>query len=296
MMLDSIRSMLFVSGEKPERFGKALASGADLVCIDLEDAVLPEHKPTARQAAIAFAAHHVRDTGGAGLAVRLNAVRTHEGLADIAALVDANVRFDAILLPKVEHPEELALFSAWLPDAADTLVALIETPLGVENAAAIGAAARRDAPRLGALMLGGADLAAELGAEFGWDGLLAARGRIVNAARASGLQAWDVPFLDLEDEAALTAETLSVARMGFGCKTAIHPRQIAGIHAAFAPSATDRRWAEALIEADAARAGNGRAAGAFLFEGRMVDAPVLRKARRIAQLADRLSSRGATAS
>lgn len=289
-MLDTPRSMLFVSGEKPERFAKALAAGADMVCIDLEDAVHPARKNDARQAVFEFAARrvrHVSDAEGTRLAVRLNGLRTREGLADAAALIACGGRFDAVLLPKVEFAEDLSMFHAWAGETFDALVALIETPLGIEQAAAMAAAVHRGAPKLSALMLGGADLAAELGADFGWDGLLSARSRLVNAARSAGLAAWDVPHLDLDDLPALAAETIAVARMGFGCKTAIHPRQIDTIHAAFAPQPAELQWAHALLEAHAARDASPEAAGAFLFGGKMVDAPVLRKARRIAGLASR---------
>lgn len=269
--------MLFVSGEKPERFPKALAAGADLVCIDLEDAVAPSLKQQARQSVFAFAAAP-RPQGR--LAVRLNALRTREGLADVVALMASGARFDAIVLPKVESAQELALFHAWTAEREEMLVALIESPLGVENAHAIAMAARIDAPRLGALMLGGADLSSELGASFDWDGLLSARGRLVNAARTVGLQVWDVPHIDLSDLDALAEETRRVARLGFDCKAAIHPSQIGVIHAAFAPAEAELSWARALLEAHAA---GGE--GAFLFQGRMVDAPVLARARRIAALA-----------
>jgi len=276
-MQSAIRSMLFVSGDKPERFPKALAAGADLVCIDLEDAVAPSLKQQARQDVFAFAA---APRAAGRLAVRLNALRTREGLADVAALLASGARFDAIVLPKVEHAQDLALFHAWTADRDEMLVALIESPLGIENASSIAAAARSGAPRLGALMLGGADLSSELGASFDWDGLLSARGRLVNAARTAGLQAWDVPHVDLRDLDALAEETRRVARLGFDCKSAIHPSQIPGIHAAFAPAEADLRWARALLAA------HGDASeGAFLFEGRMVDAPVIARARRIVALA-----------
>jgi citrate lyase beta subunit len=276
----AIRSMLFVSGEKPDRFAKALAAGADLVCIDLEDAVSPARKQQAREQVFAFAA---APRAAGRLAVRLNALRTREGLADVSALLASPVRLDAIVVPKIENPEELALFHAWAGDRCELLVALIESPLGIENAAAIAAVAHRGAPRLGALMLGGADLSSELGAAFDWDGLLSARGRLVNAARSAGLQAWDVPHIDLRDLEALAEETLRVARLGFDCKAAIHPSQVPVIHTALAPTGADTRWARALTQAHAQRGAEGQ--GAFLFEGRMVDAPVLARARRIIALA-----------
>lgn len=274
--------MLFVSGEKPERYQKALDAGADLVCIDLEDAVHPQRKAQARQDVLAFAAQ--RAPGGGRLAIRLNALRTREGLDDVQALVQSQVRFDAVVLPKTEHAHDLVLFQSWAAARYEALVALVETPLGIENAAEIAGAAGRGAPGLTALMLGGADLSTELGAAFDWDGLLSARGRLVNAARSAGLQCWDVPHLDLGRLDALEDETRRVLRLGFTCKSAIHPSQVAAIHRAFAPAEEEARWARALLAAHAADA--GAATGAFLFEGKMVDAPVLARARRIARLAD----------
>jgi len=276
------RSMLFVSGEKVERFAKAMAAGADLVCIDLEDAVHPARKQQARTDVLGWLKAHRPASGGAGprVALRINGVRTADGLRDTLALIDSGVELDWLLVPKVENPADLQCLDAWAGASFSASAALLETALGIERAAAIAAAGGR----LGALMLGGADLAVDLGAEFGWDGLRSARGRLVNAARAFGLQAWDVPHIDLARPDDLAAETRRVLALGFGCKTAIHPQQIAAIHAAFVPTPAESAWAEALIQALPADA----ATGAFIFQGRMVDAPVLRKARRIVELsADR---------
>ncbi len=275
--------MLFVSAEKVERFDKAMAAGADLVCIDLEDAVHPERKAAARRAVFDWLAARPAAIapGGPGIALRINGVRTPEGLRDALALAESTVVLDWLLLPKVEDPADLQCVDGWAGERFRASVALVETARGIEHAAAIAAAGGR----LGALMLGGADLAADLGAEFGWDGLLSARGRLVNAARAHGLQAWDVPHIDLARPDDLAAETRRVLALGYGCKTAIHPQQIATIHAAFAPSATEVEWARALVAALPAGGGDHDATGAFLFQGRMVDAPVLRKARRIVALA-----------
>jgi citrate lyase beta subunit len=268
--------MLFVSGETPERFDKALAAGADLVCLDLEDAVRPALKRTAREQVFAWAAAH----HGAPIGVRLNLLRSPQGLDDIAALSASGLVFDHLILPKVELSDDLSLVHAWVGDRFEHLVALVETPLGIENAAAIAAALGRGAPKLRALMLGGADLSVELGCAFGWDGLLHARARLVNAARASGLQAWDVPHLDLADVDGLREETRRAVALGFDCKTAIHPRQIPTIHEAFVPAAAELAWARDLLASPGANEG-----GAFLFQGRMVDAPVLAKARCLARRA-----------
>lgn len=265
------RSMLFVSGEKPERFDKALAAGADLTCVDLEDAVAPSRKAEARQAVLGWLA----DRRPQGIALRINGLRTLEGLRDVLALAETRVRLDWLLLPKVEAAADLQSLQGWLGADATRLCALLETPRGIDNAADIAAAGGA----LQALMLGGADLSAELGCDFGWEGLLHARGRLVNAARAAGLQAWDVPHIDLDDASGLADETRRMAALGFDCKTAIHPRQIDTIHQALQPTPAEADWAAALL---AALPPGDAGTGAFLFRGRMVDAPVLAKARRIA--------------
>jgi citrate lyase beta subunit len=275
------RSLLFVSAERPERFDKAMAAGADLVCIDLEDAVHPDRKDAARVAAIAYALQRGRsDSAAPGLALRVNPSRSLAGLRDVLAIADAGASFDLLLLPKVESAQELVMLHDWLPAAFGSLVALLETPLGVEHAPTIAAAVHDGAPRLAALMLGGADLSMELGARFDWDGLFSARGRLLNAARSHGLQAWDVPFIDVADSAGLEQETRRVIGLGYDCKAAIHPSQVAPMHAVFRSAPADVAWARGVLAA-AADGGNG----AFLYQGKLVDAPLLKRAERILQRA-----------
>jgi citrate lyase subunit beta/citryl-CoA lyase len=273
------RSMLFVSGEQAERFPKAMVAGADVVCIDLEDAVHLERKQVAREQVLGWLSNKQASERPA-IALRINGLRTLEGLRDVLALDESGVHLDWLLVPKVEDAADLRALHSWIGPRYDWLTALIETPSGIENALPIAHAGGK----LSALMLGGADLAAELGAQFGWDGLLHARGRLVSAAKAAGLQAWDVPHIDLRRPDDLSEETRRVLALGFSCKTAIHPQQIPIIHAAFAPSPDELAWAKALLQAIP----DGPTDGAFIFEGRMVDAPVLRKARRIVELSDRL--------
>lgn len=272
------RSMLFVSGEKAERFPKAMAAGADVVCIDLEDAVHPDRKAEARERVLGWLRDYPPsgEASGPAVALRLNGLRTREGLRDVLALVEAKVHVDFLLIPKVEDATDLQCLQAWAGAQFTASVALIETPLGLENALSVA----RAGGKLSALMLGGADLSAELDAQFGWNGLLYARGRLVNAAKAVGLQAWDVPHVDLSDPQGLARETRQALSLGFDCKTAIHPQQIAAIHTAFTPSPSDAEWARVLLQA----VPEGQSSGAFIFQGRMVDAPLLRKARRVAEL------------
>lgn len=279
------RSMLFVSAEKPDRFAKALASGADMVCIDLEDAVHADNKSIARQAVVEFTASEQASRPGVLLSVRINALQTVDGLRDVHALIDANCRVDAVVLPKVEAHAQIALAQAWLNQRCDYLVALLESPLGIEQASVIAAGHQRAmGPELAALMLGGADLAAELGATFEWASLLSARARLVNAAKAAGIQAWDVPHLSLDEPDAVEQETHAVRAMGFNCKSAIHPKQLASIHRAFESSATELAWAHGVLNAAAQLTSgeNGsQAVGAFRYEGKMIDEPILRRARQM---------------
>lgn len=270
--------MLFVSGEKSERFPKAFAAGADLVCIDLEDAVHPDRKAEARVQVLAWLAAHPATPGQAHRAIRINGLRTLDGLRDLLALADSGLQLDALLVPKTEAAADLQAVQAWVGAQAGALIALLETPLAIERAFDIAQAG----PMVGALMLGGADLSAELDAQFGWDGLQYARGRLANAAKAAGVQAWDVPHIDLADTAGLADETRRVLTLGFDCKTAIHPQQLAAIHAAFQPSPAELDWARTLLAA-VPSGGDHRQTGAFLFQGRMVDAPLLRKAQRIVE-------------
>jgi len=273
------RSMLFVSGEKVERYAKAMAAGADLVCIDLEDAVHPERKAQARVQVLGWLQSWVRTAHTPRVALRLNSLRTQEGLRDALALVEAGVQLDWLLLPKIEHAADVQMADAWFGGQVGGICALVETPLGIENALEIA----RAGGRMGALMLGGADLSAELGAQFAWEGLLPARGRLVNAARAAGVQAWDVPHVDVGNLEELASETRRVLALGYDCKTAIHPQQINAIHAAFAPTPAELEWAQLLVQA----VPEGQFSGAFLYQGRMVDAPLVRKARRIVEIAHR---------
>ena len=269
--------MLFVSGENAERFPKAVGAGADLVCIDLEDAVHADRKQSARDNVIGWLGTN-RSSQGPPIALRINGLRTLDGVRDVLALHDSKARLDWLLVPKVEDAADLHALHAWAGDCFERLTALIETPGGVENALTIA----QSGGKLAALMLGGADLAVTLGAQFDWDGLLHARGRLVNAAKAAGLQTWDVPFIDLNRPDDLSDETRKVLALGFDCKVAIHPRQISIIHAAFAPSPAELAWAKALLQATR----DGSSTGAFIFEGRMVDAPVLRNARRVVELSN----------
>jgi len=273
-----VRSWLFVPAVRPERFAKAVASGADAVIVDLEDAVPAAQKDDARRHAVSWLTSE-RTADGAIRCLRVNGLRTAAGLRDVLALVDGGVAPDFVVVPKAESAEELALLDAVLagPCGPIRFLPLVETARALEAAVAIAAA-----PRVAGLVLGGADLAADLGAEMSWEPLFAARARIVQAAATAGVAAIDVPHLTLGDAGTLRDETERVRRLGFTGKLAIHPDQVATIHAAYAPTDADVERARRVTAAVEAAGG-----GVVVVDGRMVDAPVVRAAARTLALAAR---------
>ena len=264
---------LYVPGDRPDRVAKALGSAADVVIVDLEDAVLADAKDAAR----AFATAALREVAASRPAqVRVNASGTpwHE---DDVAMVAALPRPVGVRLPKAESVEAVRQISAAAPDRPVHL--LVESALGLERAYDL-ATATADVASIG---LGEADLRADLGVE-GDDRLLWARGRIVAAAAAAGL---DPPamaaYTDVRDLDGLAASCRTGRALGFLGRTAIHPGQLDVIHAAFTPTDVEvARAREILAAADqASRDGHGAVA---LADGRFVDAAVLRQARRVVAL------------
>jgi citrate lyase subunit beta/citryl-CoA lyase/(S)-citramalyl-CoA lyase len=273
------RSLLFVPGHRPDRFAKAEDTAADLVCIDLEDAVAPADRPAARRAVID---HLAGLPAGHRTGLRVSRLASADGLRDVLALAeagaDAGVRPAFVMLAKADSAEAVRLLAAHL--AGTPLIALIESPRGVAAAAGIAAAH----PQVQALMLGGVDLCVELGARFGWEALLHARGALVQAAAAAGIGCIDVPFLDVADAAGLAAETQRVAALGFSGKSCIHPQQVATVHAALAPAPAELEPAARVVQAAGAA---GADAPAVLLDGRLVDRPVVLAAQRLLARAGR---------
>lgn len=270
----TFQSLLFVPGNRPERFAKALASGADCVCIDLEDAVPADAKEAAREAALAALPTDPR------LAVRINPVTTRAGLADILALAGANVRPAVILVPMVEDAAEVAIVRRVLADPDVTLVPLIETVRGLDNAGAIAAD-----PAVGTVMFGGGDFSAEIGVALEWVPLLAARSRLVMACASQGKGVLDVPFIRMDDAEGLARECEMSRDLGFTAKAAIHPAQVAAIHAAFRPAAADVEEAEAAMAAFAESGGS-----VVRFRGKMLEAPVIARYKQILDLKEKINA------
>ncbi|TDC22013.1 CoA ester lyase [Streptomyces sp. 8K308] len=272
---------LYVPGDRPERFAKAVASGADVVIIDLEDAVDAARKDEARDNAVRHLAERGARTGPA-LHVRVNDLATRRGREDLRALADAP-GLDALRLPKIDSADDLAVVDEAFGDRPTAAHALIESARGLANVEAIAAH-----PRVAGLALGEQDLAAALsiGLESAFDQL---RLRVVLAAAAAGLG--PVPmsvFPDVRDEEGLIASCAHGRGLGMLGRTAIHPRQIPAIRAAFRPTPEEIGRAREVVDA-ADRAGLDGVGALALPDGRFVDAPIVTKARGILALADRTS-------
>jgi citrate lyase subunit beta/citryl-CoA lyase len=279
-MTERLRSLLFVPGDRPERFDKAAASGADALILDLEDAVVPAHKAAAR-AAVAARLQAGRG-GGPALFVRVNPLDGIELARDLAAL--RGLRPDGLVMPKAEGADSVIALRAALAAAGVADLPLL--PIATETPAAIFALGSYGAVRdaLVGLTWGAEDLPAAIGAATSRepDGRYTppyamARSLALFGAHAAGVAAIETVFPAFRDTAGLAAYAARGARDGFTGMMAIHPDQVAAINAAFTPGADAIAEARRVIAAFAAQPG----AGAVQMDGRMVDAPHLKQAWRI---------------
>lgn len=270
------RTLLFTPADRPERFAKAAASGADGVILDLEDAVGLPHKDAARANVLDALAAPTVGPRGFAWAVRLNHVTTPAGLADLLALGAAPTVPRIVVLPKTESVTEVDVAVAHLSrdGVAPTVIALLESGRGLSAAEAIAAH-----PAVAALAFGGVDLAADLCAELSWEPMLFARGRLVQAAATAHIPAIDVPSVEIHDSAALERETRAVKSLGFTGKLAIHPAQIPVIEAVFTPTPDELDQAKRIVAAAEAAGGN-----AVQLDGKMIDVPVVKAALRTVRL------------
>ena len=281
-----LRSLLFVPGDRPERFAKAAASGADAIILDLEDSVSLANKDAARHAI----ADYLAGAREVFTLVRVNPLDGHLTAADVAAIIAA--RPDAIMLPKAEGAPSIAQLDLILRSegaAEESLPPIL--PIATETAAAIFTLGsyRETKDRLLGLTWGAEDLPAAIGATNSRevDGSYTApydvaRALTLFAAHASGVAAIDTVFPAIKDEAGLAAYAARARRDGFTGMMAIHPSQVEAINAAFTPSAGEVSRAQAIVDAFAANPG----VGVLQVDGQMVDAPHLKQAKHILSLAD----------
>jgi citrate lyase subunit beta / citryl-CoA lyase len=262
------RSYLYVPGNRPDRFDKACAAGADAVIVDLEDAVPPVEKEAARAALASWL------SPDKSVMVRVNAAGSEWFERDLAACDAAGVA--GVILPKAEEIDDGVLSLCRRRGIA--CLPLIETAAGMAQAESVAAT-----PCVQRLMFGTIDFQFELGIDGDGDELLAFRSRLVLASRLAGIQSpVDGPCTSWEDQALLMADSQRARKLGFGGKLCIHPKQVAIVNAAFSPDEAQIAWASKVLDA-AQRSGGA----AVAVDGRMIDRPVILKAERIARQAAR---------
>ncbi|MFB6079739.1 MAG: CoA ester lyase [Haloferacaceae archaeon] len=266
------RSLLFTPGDRPEMLRKAPTVGADAVAFDLEDAVAPARKREARETVRATLADPDFDPD-CEVCVRVGDAR-----ADVAAVVDEEVRLDAVVLPKAASAGDVEGLADLLAEAGRRVpvIAIVESAAGVLAAREVAAADPTDA-----LCFGAEDLAADLGATRTAEGteVLYAREHVLLAARAAGVGAIDTVYTDLDDEEGLRADAAFARDLGYDGKIAIHPAQVPIINGAFTPDPEQVEWARRVLDAREAADRDGR--GVFTVDGEMIDAPLIARAERI---------------
>jgi citrate lyase subunit beta/citryl-CoA lyase len=261
------RSYLFVPADRPERFDKACAAGADAVIVDLEDAVPAAGKVAARAALAAWVSPRQP------VLVRINALDTAWFRDDLKLCSLPGVA--GIVLPKAENEAALATLAG---AGAAAILPLIETGLGLWNAAAL---ARQ--PRVTRLVFGSIDFSLDLNIQEGYETLLHARSQLVLASRVAGVAApVDGVTVSFDDPERVQADTLRARALGFGGKLCIHPKQVAPVHQAFAPTEEQLAWAGRVVAAFDAAQG-----GALAVDGKMIDRPVILIAQQMLEEAER---------
>lgn len=285
-----MRTMLFVPGDSPRKFEKASQGNASALIIDLEDSVVPDKKAEARGLTRTMLAGR-RD--GQQLYVRVNALDTGMTLQDLAAVMPGAP--DGIVLPKSRSGDDVRHLALWLDafeaaagtKAGSTQIVVVAT----ETAASVfGLGSYKDcSPRLAGMMWGAEDLAASLGATENGSGgkfhspYLLARDMCLIGAAAAEVAAIDTVYTDIENLAGLEQETRAARRDGFSAKALIHPKHVDIVNAAFEPTAAERAWAEKIVEAFA----SNPTLGTLRVDGRMIDKPHLRAAKKILGMPER---------
>lgn len=262
--VQTARSFLFVPGDQPARFDKAVDSGADLVVIDLEDAVAGDRKDSARASAVEWLSR------GGRACVRINDPSSPLCSTDLDALADVP-GLVAVMLPKADSPESstVAVERAGVP-----VIALIESAVGMVRVHDIART-----PGVARLAFGHLDYALDLGADPGWSTMLHARSSLVLASRAAELPGpVDGVTTALDDSEVLDGDLRRAKETGFTAKLLVHPKQVPVTHAAFRPDEEAIRWARRVVE-------SVDGSSAARVDGHMVDAPVLARAKAILQRA-----------
>ena len=283
------RSMLFLPGNTPNMIINGDALGADSIILDLEDAVSPDEKDSARL--LVRSAMKNMGFRGVEITVRINSIDTEYWRDDLEAIIP--LKPDFIMPPKSGCAEDIKKIDAYITGIEEKcgmdkggvkLIPLIETALGVENAFNIATASKRVA----ALFLGGEDLTADLRCKRTKSGneINYARTRLVCAARAAGIDVYDTPFTDVNDDEGIIVDAEYAKSLGFSGKAAIAPRHVRAINEVFSPSLKDIRYAQDVFEA--IRLGKEQGKGAVSLRGKMIDKPIVERARQTLEAAKQL--------
>ena len=275
------RSFIFTPGLKPEMFPKAISSGADMVCIELEDGIAIKDKDEARKNTFK-ALETLEVKSGVELVVRVNCQRTKFGLMDLEAVVSSKTNVKAIMLPKVKTPDEITFIDDMLTDCGlnTDLHVIMETNEALESIYDIAHASKR----IVALYFGGVDMAAELRVPNEYKNLIYARSRLVHAGASVGVDVIDVPYLDLEDMDGMKKEAELVRDLGFTGKGSIHPKQINMLNEIFTPSKEEIIKAKRIVDQF-----NESDTGLVVIDGKLIEKPVLREMQRKILIADKIN-------
>jgi len=274
----SRRSFLFTPGIRPELFPKALKSGADIVCVELEDGIAPKDKDEARKKALSLFQNKLNNDDTETI-VRVNCLREAFGIEDLQAILKTDNPPPGIMVPKVRTPDEVILLDNLLTERGHEtrLHIIIETNAALEAAYEIA----HSSSRIDALFFGGVDMAAELRCSLAWEPLLYARSRVVHAAASAELDVLDVPYLDLDDHEGMIDAASKAKSLGFSGKGSIHPKQIHALNEVFTPSEQEIKKAKRIVyafeEADT---------GLIVIDGKLIEKPVLREMYRILAIAE----------
>ena len=275
------RSFIFTPGLKPEMFPKAIASGADMVCIELEDGIAIKDKNEARKNTIE-ALKNLEVKSGVELVVRVNCQRTKYGLLDLEAFISSKLPVKALMLPKVKTPDEITFIDDLLTDSGlDTdLHVIMETNEALESIYEIAHASKR----IVALYFGGVDMAAELRVPNEYKNLIYARSKLVHAGASVGVDVIDVPYLDLDDMDGMKKESELVRDLGFTGKGSIHPKQINILNEIFTPSKEEIMKAKKIVDQF-----NESNTGLVVIDGKLIEKPVLREMQRKILIAEKIN-------
>ena len=280
------RTFLFMPGNNPGMLASAQCLGADVVIFDLEDAVAQLEKDAARTL-VSHALTELRPQG-VGVTVRINGLDTPYWQADMEAVVAAGTDF--VMAPKIESAEQVLQVAEAIESARQKCgstatvkaLAIIETPLGIENAYAIASASKT----LHGILLGAEDFTASMGAQRTAEGaeIAYARSRLLTACKAAGVLAIDTPFPFVSDLEGLEKDAAFAVQLGFDGKAVISPHHVHRVNRAFVPAPEKINWAKRVMAA--ARLAEAEGKGAVSLDGMMIDLPIIKRAERILLLAD----------